>query len=142
MQSIYTGLGSIHRIKEFLKKINSKKILLVTGRSSYSSSGAREVIDKCLKGLEVIHFYDFETNPKLEDAKRGAILAKDNNIEVIISIGGGSVLDIAKLIKAFIVNPVKAEAYATGIEKIIDTKIAPVNLVTINIKDPTHTSAI
>ena len=101
MQSINFGLGSIHRIKEILKKINSKKILLVTGRDSYSSSGAKVVIDDCLKGLKVTHFYDFETNPKLEDAKKGAILAKDNNIDVIISIGGGSVLDIAKLIKAF-----------------------------------------
>ena len=69
------------------------------------------------------HFYDFEINPKLEDAKKGAILAKDNNVEVIISIGGGSVLDISKLIKAFINDPTKAEDYAKGNKKIIDSKI-------------------
>ena len=123
MQSIYSGLGSIHRVKEFLKNVNSKKILLVTGRKSYSSSGAKEFFDKCLDGLNVTHFYDFEINPKLEDAKKGAILAKDNNVEVIISIGGGSVLDISKLIKAFINDPTKAEDYAKGNKKIIDSKI-------------------
>lgn len=118
MQSIYSGPGSIHKIVQLLEKSNPKNILLVTGKDSYFSCGAKKTLEIYLKGLTVIHFYDFETNPKLEDAKRGAILAKENDVELIISIGGGSVLDIAKLIKAFANEPTKAEDYARGIKKI------------------------
>ncbi len=130
MQLIYSGLGSINKINEFLIKNNSKKILLVTGRNSYSACGAKEALDKYLNKSKVIHFYDFETNPKIEDAKRGAILARDNDVELIISVGGGSVLDIAKLIKAFINNTSKADEYVRGVDKVVDPRIPIVAIPT------------
>ena len=48
-----------------------------------------------------VYFRDFEINPKLEDAIIGAELAEKNSVDLILGIGGGSVIDMAKLIKAF-----------------------------------------
>ena len=50
----------------------------------------------------MIRFHDFEINPKLEDAIKGTEIARQKNIDTIVSIGGGSVIDIAKLILAFL----------------------------------------
>ena len=77
-------------------------VLVVRGQGSFTGSGASEILDEKLKNFKRVDFCDFSVNPKIEDAKRGASLAKQENVRQIISIGGGSVLDMAKLIKAFI----------------------------------------
>ena len=60
MQEEYIGEGSLKNLKKVIKKINAKNILLLTGKKSYSISGAKSKITPFLKGLEVIIFNDFE----------------------------------------------------------------------------------
>ena len=81
---------------------NSKNILFVTGKNSFFTSGAAAATKSIFKNFNVIRFDDFEINPKLEDAIKGTEIARKNNIDTIVSIGGGSVIDIAKLILAFL----------------------------------------
>ena len=76
-----------------------KKILLVTGEESFIKCGAKEQLDEYLEFENVIQFSDFQANPKIEDAIRGLQLAINGDIEIIIAVGGGSVIDIAKLLK-------------------------------------------
>ena len=45
-QQIYLGNGELERMKDILETVNPKKIFLVTGKSSYAASGAREIIEK------------------------------------------------------------------------------------------------
>jgi alcohol dehydrogenase len=90
------------KLIKFLQKNNSKKIFLVTGRKSYSLSGFSEEIGLLEKDFNFTRFYNFETNPKIEDVKKGVTLYKKNNCDLIISVGGGSVLDMGKLISSFI----------------------------------------
>ncbi|MBK7107120.1 MAG: phosphonoacetaldehyde reductase [Ignavibacteriae bacterium] len=84
-----------------LKKLNKKNILLVTGRDSYTQSGAKKKIMPFLNNLNIIHFFDFQTNPSFEDVKKGVEIFNQNKCEVIVAIGGGSVIDMAKLIKYY-----------------------------------------
>lgn len=95
-QEEYFGFGSIKHLSGILSKLNSKKIFLVTGKKSYETSGAKDVLEKLLNGYEVFHFYDFTENPKLEDIEKGIKLYKKSMPDVVIAIGGGSVIDIAK----------------------------------------------
>ena len=49
----------------------------------------------------VTEFYDFEENPKIEDVRKGLSLLVSSNSSLIVGIGGGSVLDMSKLLRFF-----------------------------------------
>ena len=123
MSKLLKGIGMLNEIHELINYFRVKKILLVTGKSSYILSGARKIIDENLSSKVLIHFNDFEINPKLDDAIKGAKLARENNIDLILSIGGGSVLDMSKLIKAFINNQSKEAMILEGNEEVSDCNI-------------------
>ena len=65
----------------------------------------------------------FSINPKLNDAIRGCKIARENNVDFIIAVGGGSVLDIAKLIKALFRACDYELETAIGQDKVIDPEI-------------------
>ena len=117
MLKLLKGIDSLYEISKLTSHFGYKKILLVTGKSSFSSCGAKKIIDQEFSSEDLIHFSDFEVNPKLEDAIRGAKLAREKKIDLILSIGGGSVLDMSKLIKAFYNKPNKESLILDGLEK-------------------------
>ena len=98
IQKEYIGRDSISNIKEIIEKIDAKKVLLVTGKESFSNSGAKIKLVPLLNGIEVVRFSDFEINPKLEDVFSGVDIVLNQKPDLIIAIGGGSVIDMAKLI--------------------------------------------
>lgn len=111
VQQEYFGLNSISNLKKILSKHKPKSIFLVTGKSSYARSGAKLVLDKILKNFNLMHFYDFEENPKLNDVEKGLRVFRENNCDFVIAIGGGSVIDIAKSINILAANPYKPIEY-------------------------------
>ena len=98
MQKEYIGINSLENIKKIISDIDAKKILLVTGKDSYNKSGSEEKLSQYLDNIIVERFYDFEVNPKVEDVAVGVSLALKKNPDLIIAIGGGTVIDMAKLI--------------------------------------------
>jgi len=84
-----------------IKERSFNNIFLVRGGKSFVNSGADSYIEKLLGDTNIISFSDFDTNPQLEDLKRGVDLFKSDDFDLIIAIGGGSVLDMAKLISVF-----------------------------------------
>ena len=97
-QKEYLGLGSIAQLKSILDSHGSRRIFLVTGKDSYAKSGAEQELQHLLKGLEVTRHFDFRLNPGMEDAEVGISLFRKGNYDLIIAVGGGSVIDMAKLI--------------------------------------------
>ena len=65
-----SGSGALARIQSLRDQYNPKRTLLVTGKGSYTNSGAQAVIEAAFDGFETIRFSDFEVNPKIEDALR------------------------------------------------------------------------
>ena len=59
---------------------------------------------------------------KIEDAERGVALAIEAAVDLIVAVGGGSVMDMAKLIKAFYTAPEKSKELAMGALKMNDPK--------------------
>jgi alcohol dehydrogenase len=130
MTKILTGIGTLSQLSDMRNEFKAKKIMLITGKASYSASGAKSVVDAALQDDTVVHFSDFDVNPKIEDAERGVALAIEAGIDLIVGVGGGSVMDMAKLIKAFYVAPEKSKELAKGELAMTDPKIPMVLIPT------------
>lgn len=101
MAETYIYQGAINKLSEILDQLNTEKIFLVSGKSSFQKSGASQLIGKLLKNYKVVHFDSFKTNPNLTDVKAGIDKYKQTECNTIVSVGGGSVIDMAKLINYF-----------------------------------------
>lgn len=106
MQTEYFGNGALDNIRSIIEKHSPSKVFVVTGGRSYSLCGAKSIIDKALKGINSFRYFGFEENPKFEDLHEGASIINEFNPDLIIAVGGGSVIDTAKIIS---VLPNKAE---------------------------------
>lgn len=101
MQNCFENLSPENFIS-ILSNFKSERILLVTGNSSYETSGAKKYMEILNShNFQTFRFCNFSTNPKFEDAVRGFDYFIENNCDLIISIGGGSVIDMAKCINVF-----------------------------------------
>ncbi|MGG3456556.1 iron-containing alcohol dehydrogenase [Paenibacillus rhizolycopersici] len=76
------------------------KVLLVYGGGSIKRSGLYDQVTAILReiGAEVTELAGVEPNPRLSTVHRGVELCKSNGIELVLAVGGGSVLDCAKAI--------------------------------------------
>ncbi|MDD6796245.1 MAG: iron-containing alcohol dehydrogenase [Clostridiaceae bacterium] len=94
-QTIIEMANYISALKKFIK--DDEKIFVVCGTS------LRSKVERDLKTINnnFTFFSDFTPNPKYEDVKKALNLFKEMNCSKIISIGGGSSIDVAKCIKAF-----------------------------------------
>ena len=84
-------------LRQILKG-SKKKVFLVTGNKSFQDSGIKKKIEPFFKDHIVRRFSDFNVNPSIEDLKKGIKVFSNFNADIIIAIGGGSVIDMAKLI--------------------------------------------
>ena len=98
--TVYFGENSVADLKLHLEKFKEKKIFLVTGKKSYENCGAKLMFDELLVNHSYVRYSDFDVNPKIEDVIDGIKLFKRESCELTIAIGGGSVIDCAKLINS------------------------------------------
>jgi len=117
IQKEYIGFNSIKSLKPILAETSAKRIFLVTGKSSYIKSGAKELLDNLLNDYEVQRFQDFDLNPKLKDLERGIEVFNQDDYDVVIAVGGGSVIDTAKLINFSAVNNLNIREYLSNPQK-------------------------
>jgi alcohol dehydrogenase class IV len=115
--------GGLKKFKDFFHTYDKNKILLITGKNSFHLCGAKNILLNELDNENVTIFNDFSINPKIEDAIRGAELARSKCIDLIIAVGGGSVIDTAKLIKAFYYDKGKEIELLRGAEEVKDPEI-------------------
>jgi alcohol dehydrogenase class IV len=130
-QQHYQGDDGWAKIAEYLDAVSARNILLVTGNSMYRASGAEQALEPILREKEVTHLTCFHTNPRVEDVSQ--LLNQIDNKEsyqVIIAVGGGSVIDTAKLLKAFWINPLSLDEYLSTED---DSELSPAALPLIAI---------
>jgi len=99
MQKEFIGKDSLKKIKEIVNGESIKNVFLVTGKASFQLSGAGEILKNLLDGKNVTLFNSFQANPLIDEAEIGINLFNKSNPDIVIAVGGGSVLDMAKLIK-------------------------------------------
>lgn len=98
---IIFGDGVITQIGEQAKAYG-KKVLLVYGMGSVKRNGAYDKAVKSLReaGLEIVEFPGVRSNPVFSYARQGVALAKEQQVDVVVALGGGSVIDTSKSIAA------------------------------------------
>ena len=100
-QQIHRGLSNSREfIEQFRAGCPWPQVLLVCHPSSLQKSGAEDWLNQ-LAAPPLPRFSDFSTNPKSQDVLRGVARFKEVQAQAIIAIGGGSILDMAKLINYF-----------------------------------------
>ncbi|MBC5713552.1 iron-containing alcohol dehydrogenase [Roseburia sp. BX1005] len=89
-----------------IAKTYGKKALIVTGKGSTKKSGLLDRAVKYLEeaGLESVLFDNVSQNPLTTTAMEGAEFAKENGCDMVVALGGGSIMDCAKAIAFLAVN--------------------------------------
>lgn len=96
-----------------------KKALIVTGKGSTKKSGLLDRVVRFLseEGIESVVFDQVMQNPLTTTAAEGAAVAKENNCDVVVGVGGGSIMDCAKAIAFLAVNDGDINDYIFGIKQ-------------------------
>lgn len=95
---IVFGRGSIPQIGSRVPRGDT--VLLVYGGGSIKSNGVYDQVKSALKDHQVIEFSGVEANPLYETCLRAVDLVKSRQVNFILAVGGGSVLDASKFIAA------------------------------------------
>lgn len=98
---IIFGENTISQIGEELRG-KVKKVLLTYGKSSIKDNGTYDKVTEALKhnDIEWIEYSGIQANPLLSHANEGARIAREKNVDAILAVGGGSVIDESKAIAA------------------------------------------
>lgn len=99
---VYFGMGAAK--KAFAAELGKfgKTVMLAYGGGSVKKNGIYDEIRSLLQeaGKEIIEFSGIMPNPTYQKVQEGAKLAQKNNVDFIIALGGGSVIDCCKVVSA------------------------------------------
>jgi len=92
------GKDSHKSVGEIIKSYGYKKIMMQYGKGSIKQSGLYDEVMSSLKdnNIEVIEMGGVEPNPKLSFVKNAIDIARKENVEMILAVGGGSTIDSSK----------------------------------------------
>ena len=127
---LYFGENALEGLTKELQNYG-KNILLTYGGGSVKKSGLYDEIVKILKACDknIIDLPGVMANPTVEKLYEGCKLAKDNNIDLILAVGGGSVCDYSKAVSvSTYCNEDPWDKYFLRMED-VDNKIIPVGCV-------------
>ena len=111
-KNVLNGLG--RAVKEY-----GTKVLLVYGGGSIKKNGVYDKVIEQLQSInaEVFEYYGIKPNPVVEDVDAAAQLGREKDVDVILAVGGGSVIDSAKMISLAIPVDTTAWDFYEGIIK-------------------------
>lgn len=97
----FLGAGAIEKINGILSSFKEQgidRIMIVTGKNSYRTSGAWDVVESALNKLNIEYaLYDkITSNPTADQIDEAAAIGRDMDAKAVIAIGGGSPIDGAK----------------------------------------------
>ena len=98
---VYFGENQLGHLGEELKNFG-KRVLLTYGGGSIKRNGLYDrVIDELHKAnLEVFELSGIEPNPRIESVRKGVAICKEQGIDVLLAVGGGSTIDATKFMAA------------------------------------------
>lgn len=95
------GKGKVSELPAQMKPYGSK-VLLVYGGGSIKKNGIYDTVTALLKenGMTFVELAGVTPNPRIETVRKGVALARENAVDMILAVGGGSTVDCSKVIAA------------------------------------------
>ncbi|PKL50537.1 MAG: alcohol dehydrogenase [Planctomycetes bacterium HGW-Planctomycetes-1] len=110
----YIGFNTIDSLGPILAELSIRKNFLLKDCNSYAVCGAEKAIERLIDKCEVACFDEFESNPNINDLCRGINAFNAAESDLVLAVGGGSVIDMAKMINFFAVNKLSPQKYLQG----------------------------
>ena len=105
-ETSYFGRGSREKVTEEIKARNFNKVLVITDEGIVKSGVLNMVIEHLDKdSIDYITYNKVKPNPTVSIVKECTELAKEEAIDVILAVGGGSSIDTAKAVGIILTNP-------------------------------------
>ncbi|MHA1864225.1 MAG: phosphonoacetaldehyde reductase [Candidatus Thorarchaeota archaeon] len=102
---VYFASGrAVEYLSQIIHDLDANRIFIVTGKNLYSLSGAKDTLEQTLEGLDVKYYHYPSPNPTIEDIHAAIEKSRAHNSQIIIGLGGGTAMDIAKATRAFVPN--------------------------------------
>lgn len=95
------GEGALLRLPERVAEAGWQRLLLVCGRRSFEASGAADVLPALERQAQVHRWSDFAPNTDSADLARGLEILREVKADAVLAVGGGSAMDMAKLLCAY-----------------------------------------
>lgn len=95
----FCGSDAYENIPSLLERVHAKKPLIVTD-GAFDYLPCKPILQRLVP--QAVYFKGFSSNPKYEDVVKGVTLCLEEQCDFIISIGGGSAIDVAKCIKLYL----------------------------------------
>lgn len=92
------GKGMIAKLSEAIPA--GKRIMITFGGGSVKKNGVYDQVVKALEGRPYVEFWGIEPNPSVETLRKAIALGKQEKVDFLLAVGGGSVIDGTKLISA------------------------------------------
>ena len=121
---IFFGKNSLEKLPLELKKAGNKA-LIITGKESAKKHGYFDELSQILEqnSIDFVEYSGIKPNPVVDDAEKAVSLAKAEKVDMIIALGGGSVIDTAKLVS--IAYPSNQEVWKLMKREVNPTKNIP-----------------
>ena len=96
---IYFGKGQIENLVSILEKYG-KNVLLTYGGGSIKRNGIYDKVYELLKNFNIVELEGIEPNARIGTVRKGIEKCRENHVDVILAVGGGSTIDCSKVIAA------------------------------------------
>lgn len=108
--NVYFGCGAIqkiHGIAQIYSQRGIDKVIVVSGKNSYKTTGAWAIVEKALKtnNIQYINYDKVTPNPTTDTVDEATKIARDFDAKAVISIGGGSPIDTGKSVAILLKYP-------------------------------------
>ena len=92
------GRGMLSRLSEEIPA--DKRVMITFGGGSVKKNGVYDQVKEALKNHFTVEFWGIEPNPSIETLRKAIALGKEEKVDYLLAVGGGSVIDGTKLISA------------------------------------------
>lgn len=132
----YFGEGAIKGLSIEFKKRQFKKALILYGGGSIKKNGAYDDVVNQLNesNISFVEFSGIEPNPRLETIEKAISFTIENEVDLILAVGGGSVIDASKVIAALAKNRNRynsAWEYVTNPKQLQQLPIPIISVITL-----------
>lgn len=129
-ETSYFGRGARENVVDEIKGRGFKSVLVVTDRNLVEAGVSKMVTEHLDKAGITYYVYDgVRPNPTVKNVQDGLMMAKINNVDAIVAIGGGSPIDTAKAIGIIMTNPEFNDV--VSLDGVADTKNKALPIIAI-----------